>query len=236
MLQAQMAYFGYRLTDPAVWSAERGYCSGNQNMTVTWEMSRGLMACTIPEHPMAKTWYRKAACLEEQLLTHMVGPGGEWPESMGGHGRTSIDMVLAFAIAATNAGFHDYVNDPRVKRMILYWAKVLMPRDPRPRGIHADAIPDRRAFPPWAAIASDIPAAPAGAGPGDPHQRPRPFGPTPVGLAGGRSLLHVESPRPLRLRLLRQAPAGTTARLDFRGTAVGSAHVAMGWGPRTNTR
>jgi hypothetical protein len=158
VLRAQMAYFAYRLADPAVWSAERGYMSGNQNMTVVWEMSRGLAACTIPEHPMAKVWYRNAERLMEQLLSHMVGPAGEWPEAMGGHGRTSIDMVLAFAIAATNAGFHDYLADPRVKRMILYWAKMLTPRDPRPRGMHGD-VANRRYFP---AMGRDCIAHPGG--------------------------------------------------------------------------
>jgi len=146
VLRAQMALFGYRLADPAVWSAERGYASGNQNMTVTWEISRGLVACAIPKHPMAKTWYAKAQRIMEHFLTHMVGPAGEWPEAMGGHGRTSIDMILAFAIASTNSGLHDYVNDPRVKRMVMYWAKMETPRDPRPRGIHK-ATPNRRYFP-----------------------------------------------------------------------------------------
>jgi len=146
VLRARMAYYAYRLTDPAVWSAERGYASGNQNMTVTWEISRGLTACAIPKHPMAKVWYRKAQRIVEHFLTHMVGPAGEWPEAMANHGRTSIDMILAFAIASTNSGLHDYVNDPRVKRMIMYWAKMEMPRDPRPRGIH-NATPNRRICP-----------------------------------------------------------------------------------------
>ncbi len=146
LLRSRMAYYGYRLADPAVWSAERGFASGNQNMTVTWEISRGLTACVIPEHPMAKVWYAKAERIMEYFLNNMVGPAGEWPEAMGGHGRTSIDMVLAFAVASSNSGLRDYVNDPRVKRMVLSWAKMLTPRDPRPRG-HAKATPNRRYFP-----------------------------------------------------------------------------------------
>ncbi|MHB9024605.1 MAG: hypothetical protein ACYC7E_10580 [Armatimonadota bacterium] len=158
VLSAQMAYYAYRLADPAVWSAERGYYSGNSNMTVTWEISRGITACAIPEHPMAKMWYRKAERIMEYFLTHMVGPAGEWPESMGGHGRTSLNMILAFAIASTNSGFHDYVNDPRVKRLVLYWAKMLTPRDPRPRG-GTGATPNRRYFP---AMGRDNHSAPGG--------------------------------------------------------------------------
>jgi hypothetical protein len=134
ILRSRMAYYAYRLTDPAVWSAERGYCSGNQNMTVTWEISRGLTACAIPEHPMARQWYRKSEQMMEYFLDHMVGPAGEWPEAMGDHGRQSLDMLLAFAVASTNSGLHDYVNDPRMKRLVLWWAKMETPRDPRARG------------------------------------------------------------------------------------------------------
>ncbi|MHB9133475.1 MAG: hypothetical protein ACYDBB_20610 [Armatimonadota bacterium] len=146
VLRARMAYYAYRLADPSVWSAERGYCSGNQNMTVTWEISRGITACAIPDHPMAKTWYGKAERIMEYFLDHMVGPAGEWPESMGGHGRTSVDMIIAFAVASTNSGLHDYVNDPRVKRMALWWGKMETPRDPRPQGM-TGATPNRRYFP-----------------------------------------------------------------------------------------
>lgn len=146
VLRARMAYYAYRLADPAVWSAERGYCSGNQNMTVTWEISRGITACAIPSHPMAKVWYSKAERIMEYFLNHMVGPAGEWPEAMGGHGRTSINMILAFALASSNSGLHDYINDPRVKRMILWWGKMETPRDTRPRGMPG-CTPNRRYFP-----------------------------------------------------------------------------------------
>ncbi|MHB9023895.1 MAG: hypothetical protein ACYC7E_06915 [Armatimonadota bacterium] len=146
VLRAQMAYYAYRLADPAVWSAERGYCSGNQNMTVTWEISRGITACAIPDHPMAKVWYGKAERIMEFFLNNMVGPAGEWPEAMGGHGRTSVNQILAFAIASTNSGLHDYVHDPRLQRLILNWAKMATPRDPRPRG-GIGATPNRRYFP-----------------------------------------------------------------------------------------
>ncbi|MBT4816109.1 MAG: hypothetical protein HON70_10435 [Lentisphaerae bacterium] len=77
LLRARMAYFAYRLMEARVWSAERGYCSGNANMTVTWEIPRGIVACTIAEHPMARTWYRKAERIMELFLDRMVGPAGE---------------------------------------------------------------------------------------------------------------------------------------------------------------
>lgn len=147
LLRAEMAYMGYRMADPATWSAERGYCSGNSNMTVNWVLPQGLIACAIPEHPMAKTWFRNADRIMEQFLSNMVGPAGEWPEALGGHGLFSVSEMLTFAIAATNAGFRDYVNDPRFKRLLLYQAKMHTPRDPRPRGHAAWAKPGQRYIP-----------------------------------------------------------------------------------------
>ncbi|MHB9025795.1 MAG: hypothetical protein ACYC7E_16780 [Armatimonadota bacterium] len=163
VLRARMAYYAYRLADPAVWSAERGYASGNQNMTVTWEISRGITACAIPEHPMAKTWYRKAQRIMEYFLDHMVGPAGEWPEAMSHHGRTSVDMLLSFAIASTNSGFRDYVHDPRMQRLIVNWAKMLTPRDPRPRGQVSFAASHRRYYPAMGRDSTSIPGGTTGA-------------------------------------------------------------------------
>ena len=134
LLRAQMAYLAYGMADPATWSAERGYCSGNSNMTVNFVLGQGLVACTIPEHPMAKTWDHNADLIMEQFLSHMVGPAGEWPEALGHHGMESISALLGFAVASSNAGFHDWVNDPRMKRLMLYQAKMLTPEDPRPIG------------------------------------------------------------------------------------------------------
>ncbi|HEY3415833.1 MAG TPA: hypothetical protein VGM23_03020, partial [Armatimonadota bacterium] len=95
LLRARMAYFGYRLTDPGLWSVERGY-DANLNMTVCWELSRGLLACAIPEHPMAKTWFRSAERIMDDFL-NQVGPTGEWSESLGWHGNPHL--LLAFALA-----------------------------------------------------------------------------------------------------------------------------------------
>jgi hypothetical protein len=141
-LRAQFACLGYGIADPTTWSAERGYCSGNQNMTVNFVLGLGMVACTIPEHPMAKTWNQKAQRMMEYFLTQMVSEGGEWPEAMGHHGMISVAAMLAYGIASTNVGFHDYVNDPRMKRLMLYQAKIHTPRDPRPRGNVYAPAPD----------------------------------------------------------------------------------------------
>ena len=77
VLRARMAYFGYRVADPALWSVARG-CTATQNMDICQEMSRGIMACAIPEHPMAKTWYHNAEILMEYYLRWWIGPAGEF--------------------------------------------------------------------------------------------------------------------------------------------------------------
>ena len=147
LMRAQMAYYGYRLADPAVWDLERGYCSGNFNMTQVWELSRGLLACALPEHPMAKEWYRKASVMMEQMLDYSVGPCGETVEPIGRHG--PVGPVLVFAIVSTRGGLHDYSNDPRIKRMMAFYGKLMTPRDPRPRGAYnnRDNKPNRRYLP-----------------------------------------------------------------------------------------
>jgi len=162
LLRAKMAYFVYRVTDPAAWSAEHGYASGNANMSVCWEITRGVAACAIPKHPMAKVWYRNAQRIMELFLGQMVGPGGEWPEAMGGHGRRSVDVILTFAIASTGSGMHDYVNDPRMKRLIMWWAKMQTSRDPRPRGGRL-AVPNQRHFPPHGRDNTSVPRGTCGA-------------------------------------------------------------------------
>jgi len=128
---AQFAYLGYRMADPATWSMERGYCSGNLNMSVTSYMHLGLVACTIPDHPMARTWVKRAMLMFEDMMANKVGPAGEWPESVANYMHVSTAPLLYFAIAVTNAGLGDLVNDPRMKRLLMYHAMQYTPPDPR---------------------------------------------------------------------------------------------------------
>jgi len=134
LLRAQMAYLGYRLAHPSVWSTERGFNSGNLNMTVAYRLSLGTVACAVPDHPMAATWVKPSLVMMDSML-EKIGPGGEWPESIGyAHG--SASHLMGFAVSATRAGFKDYVNDPRLKSLMLWLAKCYTPPDPRePQGV-----------------------------------------------------------------------------------------------------
>jgi hypothetical protein len=130
LLRAQMAYLGYNVADPYTWSAPRGYCSGNPNMTVAFVLNLGSLACVIPDHPLAQTWAQPALQMMERWLAEL-GPEGEHPESVANYANVSLYNMLGFAIAASNAGLHDYLHDPRMKKLLLYLAKQYTPPDPR---------------------------------------------------------------------------------------------------------
>ncbi|OPZ30037.1 MAG: hypothetical protein BWZ02_00867 [Lentisphaerae bacterium ADurb.BinA184] len=137
LFRAQMAHLGYVLADPQCWSIERGYHSGNPNMSASYTLSLGLLACALADHPMAETWAQYAAGWMDKWLTDEVGPDGQWlPE--GSH-YTSIPIfhMTAFAAAARRAGFRDFTRDPRLHRLLLYYAKTQTPPDPRHGGFRA---------------------------------------------------------------------------------------------------
>lgn len=128
VLRAQMAYLAYRLASPANWSTERGYNSGNANMTVAHLLNQGLAACALADHPMAKTWGAKPLAAMDGWL-NTLDAAGNWPESSG-YARVSVSKFIFFAIAAHRAGLFPYLQDPRFKRMAMYYERTLTPPDP----------------------------------------------------------------------------------------------------------
>ena len=133
LFKAQMAYLGYALEAPDTWSIERGYCSGNEDMTVARIVSKGLVACELPEHPRARAWAADALRMMEKWLAK-TGPAGEWPESASGYTVPSTGDIFTFALAANRAGLANFLDDPRLKRMLLCTAKQYSPPDPRAGG------------------------------------------------------------------------------------------------------
>jgi len=130
VLRAQMAYLGYKIADPATWSIERGYRSGNPNMSVSYVLSLGIIGCLLPDHPQARAWARPAIDRMRRWLKEDVGPKGEWPESAH-YSHVSGSMLVSFAVAARNAGFFDFFKEGRLKRFMLYLAKEYTPPDPQ---------------------------------------------------------------------------------------------------------
>ncbi|MEA3412263.1 MAG: hypothetical protein U9R74_12095 [Pseudomonadota bacterium] len=134
VLRAQMAYLAYQVACPATWSNERGWNSGNQNMTVSYTLQApGVMAAVLADHPMAREWMEPALEVMEFMLDR-VGPAGKWPESSG-YANLSVDELVTFAILATRAGFGDYVNDPGLRRAVTFLVKIRQPPDPRTGGM-----------------------------------------------------------------------------------------------------
>ncbi|MHB9024093.1 MAG: hypothetical protein ACYC7E_07940 [Armatimonadota bacterium] len=143
VLRARLAYLGYVQSSPARWSNERGYRSYNLNMSVAHTLYLGMIACTIPTHPLAQAWVQPAIDLLDDLLND-VGPAGEWAESVSNYVHVSATPMLQFAITARSAGFRDFVDDPRMKRLLNYYA-----RQHAPTGIHrAPGEPILRVLPP----------------------------------------------------------------------------------------
>lgn len=140
LFRSQLAAMGYALADPTFWNSDRGYCSGNPNMTCSNICTLGVLACEIPDHPMAKQWADYTAAWMESWLANEVGPNGEWMCEGMHYGTVSLTPMVTFAIAAKRAGFHDFTNDERLKKALLYYAKYTSPADPQRAG--------KRVFPP----------------------------------------------------------------------------------------
>ncbi|MCX5659860.1 MAG: hypothetical protein NTW19_09080 [Planctomycetota bacterium] len=130
LFRAQMAYLAYLMTEPQCWSMERGYHSGNPNMSCSYTLSQGVIAATLVDHPAAKAWGDYCVKWEDKWLNDEVGANGEWIPEGGHYGYVSLDPLVVFAIAAQRAGFHDFTNDPRLKKLVAFFAKTQTPRDP----------------------------------------------------------------------------------------------------------
>ncbi len=129
LYRAQMAYLAYLLADPMCWSQERGYNSGNPNMSISYTVTQGIMACELADHPMAKTWTARCNQWVDKWLNDDVGTNGEWLPEGAHYWHAGIPGLIAYVIAAQRAGFADFTQDPRLKKLILYMAKYYTPGD-----------------------------------------------------------------------------------------------------------
>ena len=129
LYRAQIAYLAYKINDPSTWSIERGYRSYNPNMSVSHMLARGILACLLPDHPMAKKWVAPAIAKMKEWMQE-VGPEGEWGE--GGHyDQVTYSTMIWFALAAQRAGFYDFSKDEAFLKFGMYIAKQQTPLDPQ---------------------------------------------------------------------------------------------------------
>ncbi|NQU26561.1 MAG: hypothetical protein HQ567_35200 [Candidatus Nealsonbacteria bacterium] len=130
LLRARMAYLAYYAASPANWSPERGYRSGNPNMTIAHTLNQGVLACLLSDHPMARQWAEGPTQRMQDWLDKTVDDDGYWNESSH-YARVSISKLMFYAIAAQRAGFGDFLSDPKFKKMGMLYERLLTPPDPQ---------------------------------------------------------------------------------------------------------
>ena len=139
LFRAQMAYLAYVLADPMCWSIERGFNSGNPNMSISYTLTLGVMACLLPDHPMAKEWTAYCDRWMDKWLSDNVGANGEWMVEGSHYQHVSISPMVVYVVAAQRAGFHDFTHDVRLKKLLLYLAKYYTPGDPQRKNYRVSA-------------------------------------------------------------------------------------------------
>lgn len=131
-LLGQLAFVGYSLNRPDYWSVERGF-AGTPNMTTSVNGYRIATACIIPSHPNAAEWIKDGMAELKSQLTDWSDSNGGWLEAPH-YAMVSFDQILSSFVMAHNAGFNEYLFDPKVKLIMNWFSKVATPPDSRARG------------------------------------------------------------------------------------------------------
>ncbi len=125
--KAQMAYLAYMAADPRHWSFERGFSSGNPNMTVTRVCNIGLFGLTLTGHPKSREWFEYANNWMKYWLAETVTEKGYWPESAHYAG-VSLAAMGDFAAASANTAGYRVSADPKYQALQqFYGGKVATP-------------------------------------------------------------------------------------------------------------
>lgn len=134
-VRAKLAYRVYESALPDHWSVERGYMSGNPNMTLSAVFKIGFAGLVLHDHPEAQRWVNYTADWMDYWLRETVSEDGAWGVEGSHYDRVSYAYFVQFALAAHNAGVRDYLSDPKFRRILEFYEKVLTPPDPlRPAG------------------------------------------------------------------------------------------------------
>jgi hypothetical protein len=128
-LLAQIAFCSYAVNRPEFWSEERGY-SANPNMTTSVLGYRVALGSEIASHPKAHEWVTDALAGLKAQLDGWSDSNGGWLEAPH-YAMVSYDAILGSALMAHNAGLSEMVFDPRMKKVIEWFAKWSTPPDSR---------------------------------------------------------------------------------------------------------
>lgn len=126
---ARLAFLGYVVSSPDYWSPERGF-SGFANMTSVVAMYRTALGCLLPSHPHAKGWAELGLNQLTWQLEAWSDEDGGWIEAPH-YAMVSFDHLLAGFTMAANAGYSDRLFDPRMRKVIEWFAGISTPRDAR---------------------------------------------------------------------------------------------------------
>jgi len=128
-VKARMALLAHLVADPTHWSFERGFCSGNPNMTVSRYANISFLGFALWDHPMGRQWASFGVEWMKRWLREVVDDSGSWPESAH-YARVSWADFVDVAILARNRGMHDFFSDPKFRKMALFYEKTMMPPHP----------------------------------------------------------------------------------------------------------
>ncbi len=129
---ARLAFVGHVVSTPDYWSPERGY-SGFANMTSVVAMYRTALGCMLPSHPQAKGWAEQGLNQLTWQLTAWSDEDGGWVEAPH-YAMVSFDHLIAGFTMAANAGYSDRLYDPRMRKVLEWFALISTPRDARTGG------------------------------------------------------------------------------------------------------
>lgn len=128
-VRARMLFAAYKFASENYWAPHLGF-GGTANMTTLVNGALGQIAMLYPNHPRAKDWSGAVEREVNRELTHWMGPNGGWLEAP--HYMTvSMEPIIGFALAKANAGDPSILHSDRLKKTMLWLAKVSTPRDPR---------------------------------------------------------------------------------------------------------
>ena len=128
-LKAQVAILAYTVNSDDYWSPPRGFAA-NPNMTSTVAAYRALLGAIVSTHPLAAAWVTKGINELKYQLEHWSDDDGGWLEAPH-YAMVSYDYLMGVFLMAHNAGFNDYLYDPRMKKIAEWFAKISTPRDPQ---------------------------------------------------------------------------------------------------------
>ena len=129
---AQIAFLGYTINRPDYWSGERGF-SANPNMTTSVNGYQTTIACDIPSHPLAKEWAKEGMAELKGMVDGWADDNGGWLEAPH-YAMVACDQILASFVMAKNAGFNDYLYEPKLRKFIDWFSKISTPHDSRIKG------------------------------------------------------------------------------------------------------